>query len=225
MASPGALALERQQSDNGALNPTDSDRDSVCQPADDGVPTGGGPYHADRLLPLVYEELRKLAASRVRALPPGQTIQATALVHEAYARLAKGSGPQWNGKGHFFGAAAKAMRNILVEEARRRGRIKRGGDQRRLPLEAGELSVEHDPAGVLAVADALEALESMDGRKAEVVSLRIYAGLTVEEIAESMGVSARTIERDWRFSRAWLRQRLAEHDGLLEEADGQDQAP
>jgi len=205
------------------LEPTRADENADEPKPVDGVPTGGGPYDADRLLPLVYDELRKLAASRVRALPPGQTIQATALVHEAYARLVGGPDAGWSGKGHFFGAAARAMRNILVDEARRRSRLKRGGNHCRIPLEAGELSVVRDPAGVLAVADALEALEKADPRKAEVVSLRIYAGLTVEEIAESMGVSSRTIERDWRFSRAWLRQRLAGCDGpMAGEGDGQD---
>jgi RNA polymerase sigma factor (TIGR02999 family) len=165
---------------------------------------------AASLLPLVYEELRRLARSRMRHLAPGQTIQPTALVHEAYLRLVRGEDPGWVSRGHFFAAAAQAMRNILVEHARRRGRVKRGGRAARLALDDSALLLGvDDPGSLLAIDEALTDLERLDERKARVVSLRVYAGLTGAQIGAALELSGRTVEREWRFARAWLRRRLA----------------
>jgi len=169
----------------------------------------GGPARAEDLLPLVYDELRSLARARMARERPGQTMQATALVHEAWLRVAKEGGQEWNGKGHFFGAAAQAMRRILVEEARRKGRIKHGGDRQRVELEDAQPEVEQPGLDVLAVEEALARLEREDPRKGRLVELRYFAGLTVEETAAVLGLSVGTVERDWRFVRAWLQTELA----------------
>lgn len=164
-----------------------------------------------KLLPLVYEDLRQLAASRMARLAPGQTLQATALVHEAYLRLVGGNDPGWQGRAHFFGAAARAMRNIVADHLQRKNSLKRGGNYQRVGEEvAAQLSSDGVPNEVLAVEEALAMLEQEYPRKAEVVTLAFYGGLGHDEIAEVLGLSARTVERDWRFAKAWLNNRLAD---------------
>lgn len=168
----------------------------------------------NELLPLVYAELRALAGAQVAREKPGRTLQATDLVHEAWLRVS-GPGADWSSRAHFFGAAAQAMRRILVEQARRRARLKRGGERERVELdeiEGVELLPGAHPPGpgtdVLAVEEALSKLEREDPRKGRIVELRYYAGLTVEETAQALGLSVGTIEREWRFIRAWLRMEL-----------------
>jgi RNA polymerase sigma factor (TIGR02999 family) len=175
----------------------------------------GDPKAAAELLPLVYDELRKLAAARMAEEKPGQTLQATALVHEAYVRLV---GPNqdrpWNGRGHFFAAAAEAMRRILVETARRKGRLRHGGDRVRVDLD------RLDPAGdeandrLLAVDGLLDRLAAEDPAAAAVVKLRFFAGLTAEEAAAALGISLRTANRHWAYARAWLFQRLGQGEAV-----------
>ena len=165
------------------------------------------------LLPLVYDELRKLAAARLAQEKPGQTLQATALVHEAYLRLVGDeNGPQWNGRAHFIGAAAEAMRRILVDEARRKGRIKRGGQREREELDLDGLAVESMGADLLAVDELLAELTKYDAAKAELVKLRFFAGFTLAEAAEVLGISAATADRHWAFARAWLAERICDED-------------
>ena len=164
---------------------------------------------AARLLPLVYDELRALAARKMRQEQAGHTLQATALVHEAYVRLVgdQGGGAEaarWDGRWHFFAAAAEAMRRILVDRARRRDRVKRGGGRRRLSLDQMELTVDEPPDDLLALDEALEALATEHPEKAQLVKLRYFAGLTTEQAAEALGVSVRTAGRDWAYARAWL---------------------
>lgn len=163
------------------------------------------------LLPLVYDDLRKLAAARMARLGPGHTLQATALVHEAYVRLVGPTDRGWQGRAHFFGAAAQAMRNVLADHLRRRGGLKRGGEHHRVG-DASQVELTHaGPSDdALAVEEALQELERDYPRKAQVVTLTFYGGLTAEEVAEVLGLSARTVERDWRFAKAWLNGRLAE---------------
>ena len=171
----------------------------------------GAPQASNELLPLVYADLRKLAAARMARLAPGQTLQATALVHEAYVRLVGSTDPGWQGRAHFFGAAARAMRDILADHLQRKGSLKRGGHLRRVGEDtAAELSCEGPTDDVLAVEEVLEEFEREYPRKAEVVTLSFFGGLTALEIAEVLGLSARTVERDWRFARAWLNGRLAQ---------------
>lgn len=167
---------------------------------------------AERLLPLVYEELRRLAASRLRQTPPGNTLEPTALVHEAYLRLTGDSDPGWNGRGHFFGAAARAMRDILVEQARRKSRLKHGGGVKKEGADgAAEEAQWSLPAeDMVAMDEALKRLEAEDPRKGQIVNLRFFAGLTAEQTAEALGVSLGTVEREWRFIRAWLYSELAD---------------
>lgn len=163
------------------------------------------------LLPLVYDELRKLAEARLAKTPPGNTLQPTALVHEAYLRLIGSGDPGWDGRNHFFGAAAQAMRDILVEQARRKSRIKRGGDRKRVPLEGidSDAPVDARPEEVLAVNDSLEALEAEDPRAAQVVVLRYFGGLSEPEAAAILGVSESTVTREWRYARSWLFRRMS----------------
>jgi RNA polymerase sigma factor (TIGR02999 family) len=160
----------------------------------------------DELLPLVYEELRLLAAQRLSHEPPGQTLQATALVHEAYLRLVGDVSHSWSGRGHFFSAAAEAMRRILVENARRKRSGKRGGGQKRVDLDGSEAarSTSPDPDSLIALDEALQRLSQADGAKAEVVKLRYFAGLTIEQTAAGMGISPATAKRLWTYARAWL---------------------
>jgi RNA polymerase sigma factor (TIGR02999 family) len=165
---------------------------------------------ADELLPLVYDELRRVAAVRMSRLPPGQTLQPTGLVHEAFLRLVGTAEPGWVGRTHFFAAAACAMRSVLVDRARASGSSKRGGSSRPLPLDDVEQPgspVLHD-SDVLELEDALLRLEEQDARKARVVVMRFYAGMSAEEIGRALGCSSRTVEREWRFARAWLHEAL-----------------
>lgn len=165
---------------------------------------------AAELLPLVYDELRKLARRRLAKLPPGHTLQATALVHEAYLRVVGQDDPGWDGRAHFFAAAAQAMRNIMVERARRRGRVKHGGGRRQVEFDEKALELNTVGVDILAMDEVLRKLEALDKRKSEIVTLRYFAGMTIEEIASLYAVSARTIEREWRFTRAWLQNELGE---------------
>jgi RNA polymerase sigma factor (TIGR02999 family) len=159
---------------------------------------------AEELLPLVYEELRKLAAAKMAQQPPGQTLQATALVHEAYLRLTGGARDQWQDRTHFFRAAAEAMRCILIENARRKSRWKRGGKLERVELEGLELAAETPPDTLLVVHEALDRIAAEDASKAELVRLRFFIGLTNAEAAKVLGLSEPTVKRHWDFSRAWL---------------------
>jgi len=160
---------------------------------------------AERLLPLVYDELRKLAGSMMAKQPSGHTLQPTALVHEAYLRVGGDLDPDWDGRRHFFFAAARAMRDILVEQARRKGRIKHGGGRRREgDAEAIAVAIEEPVDDVLALDEALRTLETEDAEVAHVVMLRYFSGLTVEETAEVLGLSPKTIKRRWRYAKAWL---------------------
>lgn len=173
----------------------------------------GDPAAADKLLPLVYHELRKLAADKLAREQPGQTLQATALVHEAWVRLV-GSDEEihWNGRGHFFGAAARAMQRILVENARRKNSLKAGGNYQRVELSHLAPQTRGQSIDVLEIDEALRKLESQDRRKAELVRLRFFAGLTLEEAARALGISVSTADNDWAYAKAWLRVEMAEVD-------------
>ena len=164
----------------------------------------GDPKAAEELLPLVYEELRKLAAAKMAQQSPGQTLQATALVHEAYLRLTGGVRDQWQDRTHFFRAAAEAMRCILIENARRKSRWKRGGRLERVEIEGLELAADTPPDTLLVVHEALERLEAEDAPRAELVRLRFFIGLTNAEAAKVLGLSEPTVKRYWDFSRAGL---------------------
>lgn len=167
---------------------------------------GGDPKAAEQLLPLVYNELRKLAAARLAREKPGQTLEATALVHEAYLRLVGHQEARpWDSRGHFFAAAAEAMRRILVERARSRGRQKRGGQRQRMELTDAVRSVGAPTDDVLAVDEALVKLELEDAAAAELVKLRFFAGLSIEEAAEVQRISRATAYRHWTYAKAWLR--------------------
>ena len=166
----------------------------------------GDPRAAEELIPLVYDELRKLAAHQLRHEAPGQTLQATALVHEAYVRLvAAEQAVSWNSRGHFFGAAAEAMRRILIERARQKRSLKRGGDRERLDALDIEPPTPEPGIDLLALDDVLEKLERVDRRKADLVKLRFFAGLTIAQAAEALGVSTSTADNDWAYARSWLR--------------------
>lgn len=168
---------------------------------------------ADELLPLVYDELRKLAAAKLADEKPGQTIQATGLVHEAWMRLLGTDAEiHWNGRGHFFGAAAKAMQRILVENARRKKSQKAGGDFQRVQLSQviDEVQGSSRKVEVLEVNEALQKLEALEPRKAELVRLRFFAGLTLSEAARALGISGSTADNDWAYTKAWLRVEMAE---------------
>jgi RNA polymerase sigma factor (TIGR02999 family) len=169
----------------------------------------GDPQAADHLLPLVYDELRRLAAQKLAQEKPGQTLQATALVHEAYLRLVGSKDPGWDSRGHFFAAAAEAMRRILVESARRKGRQKRGGGPARVDLEDAELACRMPPHELLALDEALAQLAVEDPVKARLVELRFFAGLTLEAAGKALGVSAVTAKRYWRYAKAWLHREVA----------------
>ncbi len=173
---------------------------------EDGPPAE--PLPAAELLPALYAELRGLASSLTARLPPGQTLQPTALVHEAYLKLVRDHDPGWEGRRHFFGAAARAMREILVDQARRKASGKHGGHGRRVELTEGLALIEPPAADLLALDEAIQRLQAEEPRLAEVVLLRYYAGLSVEEVAEVVGRSDRTVKREWRQARAWLAGRL-----------------
>lgn len=164
----------------------------------------GDPQAGEKLLPLVYDELRRLAAAKMAQQTPGQTLQATALVHEAYLRLTGGAREHWHDRAHFFRAAAEAMRCILIENARRKSRWKRGGRLERVELSGLELAADTPPDTLLVVHEALERLAAEDAPKAEVVRLRFFIGLTHAEVAQVLGLSEPTVKRYWDFSRAWL---------------------
>src|SRR6266478_6225682 len=165
----------------------------------------GDPRAAEKLLPLVYDELRKLAAQKMAQEKPGQTLQATALVHEAYLRLVDVEKVQhWDSRGHFFAAAAEAMRRILVDSARRHRAQKRGGNHERIDLPELAERAPDDPLDLLALDDALQKLEEQHPQKAQVVKLRFFAGCSLEETAEHMGISRATAQRHWAYARAWL---------------------
>ena len=163
------------------------------------------PQASAELLPLVYDELRKLAAAKLAQEKPGQTLQTTALVHEAYLRL-RGSddSARWDSRGHFFAAAAEAMRRILVDVARRKQRTKRGGNMRRCDVDLASLVVEESSEDILLLDEALAEFAKTDAAKAELVKLRYFAGLTSAEAAAILGISSATAERHWRYARAWL---------------------
>jgi RNA polymerase sigma factor (TIGR02999 family) len=167
------------------------------------------PHARDALLPLVYDELKRIARRRMHGERTGHTLQATALVHEAWLRLAGGEDVAWASRAHFYAAAAEAMRRILVEHARGRERIKRGGGLRRQPLSVADLAAEADSGEILALDEAIGRLEQEDARAARIVRLRFYAGLSVDETAAALGLSRRTVLREWAFARAWLYRSLA----------------
>lgn len=166
---------------------------------------------ADRLLEAIYDELRALAAARLRQEKPGHTLEATALVHEAYLRLVGSNSEDWNGRAHFFGAAAEAMRRILIEQARRRDALAHGGGRDREPLHDSMIAVRADDrTDLVALSDALQRLEREDAVKAQLVKLRYFAGLTIPQAAEALGISHATAERYWTYSRARLYQWLSQ---------------
>jgi RNA polymerase sigma factor (TIGR02999 family) len=175
----------------------------------------GDPSAAEQLLPLVYDELRRLAAVRLAQEKPGQTLQATALVHEAYLRLvarpggeAENSEPKWNSRGHFFAAAAESIRRILVEQARRKRRVRHGGKRKRVDLDEA-ISIAKGPnPDVLDLDEALQGLEADDPLAANLVKLRYFSGLTMPQAADSLGISLRTAERNWTYARTWLHREL-----------------
>jgi RNA polymerase sigma factor (TIGR02999 family) len=166
----------------------------------------GDPSGAQQLLPLIYDELRKLAAQKIALERPGQTLQATALVHEAYIRLVDTEQAQhWNSRGHLFAAAAEAMRRILVEQARHKDTAKAGGEFQRISLSAIEPLLPNPAVDLLELNDALDKLAAKDPRKAELVKLRFFAGLTIEQAAEVLGISTSTADADWAYAKSWLR--------------------
>ena len=169
---------------------------------------------AERLLPIVYRELRQMAARRLAREQPGQTLQATALVHEAYLRLVGGDQAQhWSGRGHFFAAAAEAMRRILVENARRKGRVRHGGGLRRVDLLDADAATPTDDEQILLLDEALTRLADVRPQAAELVKLRFFSGLTEEEAAPMLGLSPRSARRLWAFARAWLRRDMERASG------------
>jgi RNA polymerase sigma factor (TIGR02999 family) len=165
----------------------------------------GDPNAAGQLLPQVYDELRRLAAQKLAQEKPGQTLQATALVHEAYLRLVDTEKDQhWNSRGHFFAAAAEAMRRILVDQARRKLSLRGGGNLQRQPIEDQEIEAPEPSVDLLAVHEALERFQDVDPAAAQIVKLRYFAGLTIPQIAEALGISTSTADRSWAYARAWL---------------------
>jgi len=166
----------------------------------------------DELLPAVYQELRQLAAWKLSQERPGQTLQATALVHEAYIRLVGAEAQNWKSRGHFFAAAAEAMRRILIENARRKQSLKRGGDRQKVDIEDAGLAIEEPPEDLIVLDEALTNLAKEDSAAADVVKLRYFAGLTIEQAAEVLGVSSRTADRYWSYARAWLYREITRQD-------------
>lgn len=167
---------------------------------------------AASLLPLVYDELRRLARARMARTPPGNTLQPTALVHEAFLRLVGPGKPDWRSSGHFFAAAAQAMRRILVDQARRKAAVVRGGRRQRSDIDADDLPIQEPVEDIVALDIALERLRREDARKAEIVDLRYFAGLSREETAAALGTSVRTIDREWRFIIARLHRDIERHE-------------
>ncbi|MCF7975206.1 MAG: sigma-70 family RNA polymerase sigma factor [Phycisphaerae bacterium] len=173
---------------------------------------GGDAKATDELLPLVYEELRVLAAQKLSHESPGQTLQATALVHEAYLRLIEGTGQDWNNRGHFFKAAAEAMRRILVENARRKQRLKRGGKRERSVLDEAVITIDEPDIDLLALDEALAKFEADDPEKAHLVKLRYFAGFSIDQTAQILGISIATANRYWSYARSWLFQEISRGD-------------
>ena len=171
---------------------------------------GGDSKAAFDLLPLVYDELRRLARARLKKIPPGQTLQATALVHDAYLRILD-KDAQWGSSGDFLAAAARAMRDILVEQARRKSALKRGGDRRRIHSDKVMPVVEPPSEEVLAIEEAIQRLEKVDPRKGQIVNMRYFARMTTAETAAALGISVGTVGREWRYIRTWLERELAEN--------------
>lgn len=167
---------------------------------------------AEKLLPLVYDELRNLAHWRMGKLSPNQTLQPTALVHEAWMKVVGDTDPGWDGRGHFFAAAAQAMRDIIVDQARRKSAQKRGGDRQRVDMDHANIAIEPPSDNVLALDEALKSLEADDPRKGQIVNLRYFAGMTVEETAAALDISIGTVEREWRYIKAWLATQLSSCD-------------
>ena len=165
---------------------------------------------ADALLPLVYDQLRAIARQRMKQERPEHTLQATALVHEAYLQLVGRQEVDWSCRAHFFASAAEAMRLILLQHARDRGRIKRGGNRRRVAINVLELAADHDSEEILALIEAIRHLEEQDAQLGEIVRLRFYAGLDIEDTAAALGLSERTVKRRWRYARIWLYGRLTD---------------
>ncbi len=165
---------------------------------------GGDARAADELLPLVYEQLRRIARQHMAQERADHTLQATALIHEVYLKLVGNQEIRWANRAHFYAAAAEAMRRILVDHARNRGRFKRGGDRRRVPLKSVNLAVQQNSSEILALDQALERLQKEDERMHKVVMLRFFAGLSIEDTANAMDVSSRTVKREWSFARAWF---------------------
>jgi RNA polymerase sigma factor (TIGR02999 family) len=177
----------------------------------------GAPHAADQLLPLVYEQLRDLAAQRLAQEHPGQTLQATALVHEAYLRLVGGAQDNhWDNRGHFFAAAAEAMRRILLNRARDKNRLKRGGARQRVDLDKVEIAIDTDAELLLDLDEALSAFATEDPDAARLVNLRYFAGLTLKDAAHALGLSTRTAERQWTYARAWLYARLKNEEPQMD---------
>jgi RNA polymerase sigma factor (TIGR02999 family) len=171
----------------------------------------GDPAAAEKLLPLVYDELRKLAAARLAREKPGQTLQATALVHDAYLRLVDTDKAQnWNSRGHFFGAAAEAMRRILVDSAKRKQAAKRGGEVQRVELEEDQILAPNRSVDLIALDEALNKLAVHDSRKAELVKLRFFAGLTLRQAADALRICESTADADWAYAKSWLRVQIAD---------------
>ena len=164
----------------------------------------GDPNASEELLPLVYDELRKLAGARLAREPAGQTLQATALVHEAWIRLSGAANQEWNSRGHFFGAAAEAMRRILIDRARKRKRVRHGGDLARVNLDSVVLATTTDDESLLRLDEALEKLTQESPQKAKLVKLRYFAGLSLKDAAAAMEISPATAKRHWAYARAWL---------------------
>jgi RNA polymerase sigma factor (TIGR02999 family) len=178
----------------------------------------GEPMVAEQLLPLVYDQLRALAQKYMRGERAGHTLQATALVHEAYLRLVQNDQIDWKGRGHFYIAAADAMRRVLIDHARKHGAVKRGGDWNNVTLNLAELVAGKGLNELLLVDEALDELTAADPRTAQVVRLRFFAGLEVDETARVLGVSPRTVDREWQYARAWIKKRLS--DSLCREGEG-----
>ncbi len=181
----------------------------------------GDPHAAEQLLPLVYDELRKLAAHRLAQEKPGQTLNATALVHEAYVRLVDTERAQhWNGKAHFFAAAAEAMRRIIIDQARHKQSQRRGGGRERLELQCIEIAAPEPSIDVIALNEALERFEKIDELKANLVKLRDFAGLTIPQAADVLGISTTTADRYWAYARAWLHSESAHRQRKLRQLIG-----
>ena len=172
----------------------------------------GDPGAAEALLPLVYDELRRLARAKLMNERPGQTLQPTDLVHEAYLRLVGDADPGWDHRGHFFSAAGRAMRRILLNQARRKARLKHGGGRHRVELDGVDPAIDPPPARLLEVDRALRKLETRDPRQREIVNLRYFAGLTARETAAALKLSVKTVEMEWTYIRAWLQRELADSD-------------